>query len=878
MRIDVSEFRGHIPRVNPRKLPAQHAQLSVDARMLSGALEAWKDTELTFVLSKPVPAAWTLRTTLPQNGLDYDEVFINGSGRPAFGDDVHMLAGVRFPAAGGNDRPIVVTSGDGGLTWARADVSAVSGMPSDSVMELVAFGDGVFVGVCQRYGNFTGLRFCTSTDGGATWTAHNDGGFTAAAHVGAIAHNGQAGAAGLFVAVGRISGVSAIATSPDGVVWTQRGTGGFTRAGAFTSPAFPLFVEHNKQAGADGLWVAHSVLQVCTSPDGINWTERLAGTDGWAVAAFGAGTFVALAQSNSITTQKVKTSSDGITWIVGAISDHFWSSVAFGAGLFVAVSTDGTVMTSPDGITWTLRAAAAANAWNSVTYAASLGLFVAVASSGSGNRVMTSPDGIAWTIRVSAANNSWVAVTWSASVGLFVAIASSGVGNRVMTSPDGINWTIRVSASDSVWRCVGFGAGLFVALSSSTAGMTSPDGIVWTARTLPATSWQSIIFAESLFVASGAGAMGIITSADGITWSTPEDVYGATGAVVHDGATFVFLTFENDTYTSPDAVTWTFHPGYVNDEFGAGVTHNGLADPDGLWVIPFEPQEIPFDGTGFLTSPDAITWTFRHVGDPGVGIGGVDICGLAHNGLAGGQGRWLALINGGNFNYAFSLDGESWTATFEPVLFPYGDNPGVLGFGGGSFVGTNYDINLSYVFRSGVNPDVRWIYHHGDATLDVEHLTVTIADGGNAFAQAAQPRSSGQFYFEVVIDNMVGTNFAMGVAINDAGTGSPGNDPSEWVYIGSPAPVKRNNSVSNTYGLAFTEGDVIGVMLDADAGELSFSVNGADQGVAFTGVVGDAIGLLPRAWAGSTGDAHTARFTRATMQHIPDGFLAWDGT
>ena len=89
-------------------------------------------------------------------------------------------------------------------------------------------------------------------------------------------------------------------------------------------------------------------------------------------------------------------------------------------------------MTSPDGITWTIRTSAADNSWNGVTYGN--GLFVAVAGTGTGNRVMTSPDGITWTIRTSAADNWWQGVTYGN--GLFVAVAGAGTGtgNRVMTS------------------------------------------------------------------------------------------------------------------------------------------------------------------------------------------------------------------------------------------------------------------------------------------------------------------------------------------------------------------------------------------------------------------------------------------------------------
>ena len=49
------------------------------------------------------------------------------------------------------------------------------------------------------------------------------------------------------------------------------------------------------------------------------------------------------------------------------------------------------------GTVWASRTSAADNNWISVTYGN--GLFVAVSATGAGNRVMTSPDGIIWTIR-----------------------------------------------------------------------------------------------------------------------------------------------------------------------------------------------------------------------------------------------------------------------------------------------------------------------------------------------------------------------------------------------------------------------------------------------------------------------------------------------
>jgi hypothetical protein len=168
------------------------------------------------------------------------------------------------------------------------------------------------------------------------------------------------------------------------------------------------------------------------------------------------------------------TSPDGITWTARAAAEaNVWYSVTYGNGLYVAVSNDGTnrVMTSPNGITWTARAAAEANTWFSVTYGN--GLYVAVSNDGT-NRVMTSPDGITWTARAAAEANTWYTITYSN--GLFVAVAQSGT-NRVMTSPDGITWTARAAAEANAWVSVTYGNGQFVAISSigTNRVMTSGD-------------------------------------------------------------------------------------------------------------------------------------------------------------------------------------------------------------------------------------------------------------------------------------------------------------------------------------------------------------------------------------------------------------------
>ncbi|MFT5260426.1 MAG: hypothetical protein ACI810_002177 [Gammaproteobacteria bacterium] len=127
----------------------------------------------------------------------------------------------------------------------------------------------------------------------------------------------------------------------------------------------------------------------------------------------------------------VMTSLDGIIWTLGNIVHQgFWSSVTYGNGLFVAVATSGDnqVKTSPDGIMWTARTAAEQNNWTSVAYGN--GQFVAVAYDGV-KRVMTSTDGISWTASTATEQNFWTSVTYGNSQ--FVAVAKDGT-HQVMNA------------------------------------------------------------------------------------------------------------------------------------------------------------------------------------------------------------------------------------------------------------------------------------------------------------------------------------------------------------------------------------------------------------------------------------------------------------
>lgn len=240
-------------------------------------------------------------------------------------------------------------------------------------------------------------------------------------------------------------------------------------------------------------------------------------------------------------------------------------------------------MTSPDGITWTTRTSAADNLWNCITYGN--GVFVAVASSGTGNRVMTSSDGINWTARASISDNmDWDYVTYGN--GLFVASASSGSSTamRIMTSTNGISWTGRHD-NINYWNCVTYGNGLFVALRQATTNgvITSPDGINWSYRDAPvAKNWRSITYGNGLFVAVSyeGNTDQIMTSPDGINWTARNaPVANQWWNVTYGNGLFVAVAGSgtgNRIMTSPDGINWTIRNSPADNAWYGLTYSNGL--------------------------------------------------------------------------------------------------------------------------------------------------------------------------------------------------------------------------------------------------------------------------------------------------------------
>jgi len=270
---------------------------------------------------------------------------------------------------------------------------------------------------------------------------------------------------------------------------------------------------------------------------------------------------------------------------------------------------------------WLIRTSPADNNWQSVVWSPELSIFVAIASSGTGNRVMTSPDGFTWTIRTSAADNNWRSLCWSPQLSLFVAVGYPFATNRIMTSTNGINWSLQVVPFNQSWTSVCWSPelSLFVAVADFTAAlpnqvMTSTNGTTWIARTAPTTNnWRSVCWSPelSLFVVVGDSGVGnrVMTSTNGTSWTigaTPVDNNWHHVCWSPELYLFVAVAYtgtNNRIMTSPDGFAWTIRTSPANNGWRETVWVRELS----LFVA------ISDSGVGnrIMTSADGIHWVTR---------------------------------------------------------------------------------------------------------------------------------------------------------------------------------------------------------------------------------------------------------------------------
>ncbi len=256
---------------------------------------------------------------------------------------------------------------------------------------------------------------------------------------------------GTPLGTGQLNGIATFSTTNVVV-----GSGGTIFAGttaattvAQTNPAAPADLNAVFHGGL-GYVAVGAAGTIIFSTDSTAWVTKTSGTIANlnAIASVGTGAYVAVGGAGT-----ALFSSDGTTWISAAsATTQDLYGAAYGAGLYIAVGAGGAIMTSPDGTTWTARESNTTNDLRAVglgvfttttgtgvtAVVSSTNLFVATGVAGT---LLTSPDGLTWTARAPISSTRINAVSFG---GQFVAVGDAG---KIFTSLDGISWTAQVSGT-----------------------------------------------------------------------------------------------------------------------------------------------------------------------------------------------------------------------------------------------------------------------------------------------------------------------------------------------------------------------------------------------------------------------------------------------
>ena len=212
------------------------------------------------------------------------------------------------------------------------------------------------------------------------------------------------------------------------------------------------------------------------SPNGLSWTPTTSTgtTETFRAIADNGSTLLAVGLNGAA---RYNNSGTGV-WadaVPGTSTSLYGCEWDENDSLFIVVGAGGLIRTCDENISnWTPRTSGTSENLYAVAHSGSLCCVV-----GSNGTILTSPDGISWTSRTSGTGVNLFGVHYAASLGLWVAVGNGGV---LLTSANGTSWVSRSSSTAQDFRAVG-GDPLILAVGKLGVIQSSLDGINWNSDT-----------------------------------------------------------------------------------------------------------------------------------------------------------------------------------------------------------------------------------------------------------------------------------------------------------------------------------------------------------------------------------------------------------
>jgi photosystem II stability/assembly factor-like uncharacterized protein len=291
-------------------------------------------------------------------------------------------------------------------------------------------------------------------------------------------------------------------------------------------------------AGGDRVAVGHSEVRLFD--DGA-WDDQLPkpkGPPDWTFySAIPRPGFFLIGGQTGLQSEGYQTNGASYFWLTpyDSVRNWLWDAT-WASHLYVTVGDFGTVMTSGDGVDWTLELIPP-----SVTNTTFLGiggntnLLIAVGDQGAmiyspnniTNIISTNADGMVITQTVSTLGVFWYPVEPQPTTNVLQGVTALGTNlfvvtgeqGAVLTSSDGTNWTKGSTPTSKLLTGVAAWPGGLVATGDDGALITSPDGFAWDLIPQFTTNWlYKVRYLNDTLVAVGQKGS-IFTSADGENWT-----------------------------------------------------------------------------------------------------------------------------------------------------------------------------------------------------------------------------------------------------------------------------------------------------------------------------------------------------------------------